>query len=201
MDKRFRGRFDTRMISFADILNRADVPKFWYSINNPIEDRICIDFGSSIRIYTLERGEKLGESEYIKWEDALEDFAERIELNYTKRIKKELRKTILIKGAGQPVLIGRVVARPRVDSANNASPVYRRVRIGSVDVKVSCISPGFRKTAGIKVSRVLPEVTGIKASSTLESIRGKRSNAMNKVKITKVKLNALKQLARDKIKR
>ena len=47
-----------------------------------------IDFGSSIRIYTLERGEKLGESEYIKWEDALEDFAERIELNYTKRIKK-----------------------------------------------------------------------------------------------------------------
>ena len=84
-----RGRFQSQVNQIQKILQNADVPKQWYSINEPFECRVSIvpDY-DGIHVFVPERGRRTGEKTYPDWYDAIKDIAEFFELSYTNAVMK-----------------------------------------------------------------------------------------------------------------
>ena len=75
------------------ILEEAKLPKRWYSINKPTENRLSImNESDGIHVFVPERGDKTGEHIYTDWYNVIEDVANSVELKYTKKIMKIAQK-------------------------------------------------------------------------------------------------------------
>ena len=75
------------------VLEEAQVPKFWYSIDTPAESRIsiiCKDDG--IHVFIKERGQIEGEKIYTYWYDIVKDVANSFELKYTEKVMNIAQK-------------------------------------------------------------------------------------------------------------
>ena len=90
MDNRSRGRCQAQVKTIQKVLIMAEIPVFWYSINKPLEGRLCIDTDNFFHLYIWERGEKRGEEIFDNWVDLLKAFADRIELGYTQKLNSAI---------------------------------------------------------------------------------------------------------------
>lgn len=78
------------------ILKQAKVPPRWYSINKPIDNRVCIVLeNDGIHVFIPERGERTGEQIYNNWYFAIVDIADCFELQYTQSIKRIAAVTLI----------------------------------------------------------------------------------------------------------
>jgi len=90
MDNCSRGRCQAQVKTIQKVLIMAEIPVFWYSINKPLEGRLCIDTDNVFHLYIWERGEKRGEEVFDNWVDLLKAFADRIELGYTQKLNSAI---------------------------------------------------------------------------------------------------------------
>ncbi len=114
-----RRRHKSHLAKIRKILVDANVPQRWYSINKPVDNRLCIALQQDgIHIFIPERGERTGERIYHEWYKAIMDVADCFELKYTERVKS-LAHRLLIK----EILSVRMKDIVFVESESNTYPI------------------------------------------------------------------------------
>lgn len=148
------------------VLERAEVPQYWYRISTPIEDTACITREKDgIHVFIYERGRRKSETKHNTWYKAI--------LAFSKYIDLECANT-LIKTAN---IIVEKRAEARKEEEKRRSNLIKLPVISTVRILPMQPHPGVAKRPHRVTAAKFPHSRGGRVAAKALPVRGKAARS------------------------